>query len=51
MSVLPRQLLFGQRAAIRFAVLGETTEAFSARIEIFGDGTAEFGSYYRLLDS
>ena len=51
MSVLPRQLLFGERAAIRFAVLGETTEAFSARIEIFGDGTAELGSYYRLLDS
>ena len=51
MSVLPRQLRFDQRAAIRFAALGETTEVFSARIEIFGDGTAELGSYYRLLDS
>ena len=51
MSVWPRQLQPGQRAAIRFADLRETTAAFTARIEVFGDGSADVGSYYRLLDS
>ena len=51
MSVWPRQLLPGQRAAIRFGDLRETTEAFTARIEVFGDGEADVSSYYRLLDS
>ena len=50
MSVWPRQLLPGQRAAIRFADLRETAGAFTARIEVFGDGSAEIGRYYRLLD-
>ena len=52
MSVWPRQLLPGQRAAIRFSVLREATgtEAFSARIEVFGERAAEIGGYYRLLD-
>ena len=51
MSVQPRQLQSGQRAAIRFIDLAGTAEAFTARIEIFGDGSADIGSYYRLLDS
>ena len=51
MSVWPRQLLPGEQAAIRFAALRETTAAFTARIEVFGDGSADIGSYYRLLDS
>ena len=50
MALWPRQLQPGQRAAIRFADLRETTAAFTARIEVFGDGAAEIGSYYRLLD-
>ena len=50
MSVWPRQLQPGQRAAIRFADLRETTGAFTARIEVFGERAAEIGSYYRLLD-
>ena len=51
MSVWPRQLLPGQRAAIRFTDLRETTGAFTARIEVFGEGDADVSSYYRLLDS
>ena len=51
MSVWPRQLLPGEQAVIRFADLREVTAAFSARIEVFGEGTADIGSYYRLLDS
>ena len=51
MSVWPRQLLPGQRAAIRFTNLRYTAGAFTARIEVFGEGTAEIGSYYRLLGS
>ena len=50
MSVWPRQLEPGERAAIRFADLRETTAAFTARIEVFGEGTADIGSYYRLLN-
>ena len=50
MSVWPRQLGAGQRAAIRFADLRETTAAFTARIEVFGDGSEDIGSDYRLLD-
>ena len=54
MSVWPRQLEPGQRAAIRFADLRETTAAFTARarwrIEVFGDGSVDIGSDYRLLD-
>ena len=50
MSVLPQQLKVGQRAAIRFADLRETTGAFTARIEVFGEGAADVGRYYRLLD-
>ena len=38
MSVWPRQLLPGQRAAIRFAALGGSVGAFTARIEVFGEG-------------
>ena len=49
MSVWPRQLLPGQRAAIRFADLRTTTAAFTARIEVFGEGDADVSSYYRLL--
>ena len=51
MSVWPRQLEPGQRAAIRFADLRETTGAFTARIEVFGERDTDIGSYYRLLDS
>ena len=51
MSVWPRQLRLGERAAIRFTDLRETTGAFTVRIEVFGEGTANVGSYYRLLDS
>ena len=51
MSVLPRQLRPGERAAIRFADLRGTAGAFTVRIEVFGDGSADVGSYYRLLDS
>ena len=51
MGVWPRQLQPGERAAIRFADLRETTAAFTVRIEVFGDGSADIGSYYRLLDS
>ena len=51
MSVWPQQLQPGQRAAIRFADLRETAAAFTVRIEVFGEGTADVGSYYRLLDS
>ena len=50
MWVLPRQLQPGQRAAIRFADLRGTAGAFTARIEVFGEGTADIGSDYRLLD-
>ena len=50
MSVWPRQLQPGQRAAIRFADLRDTARAFSARIEVFGEGTADVSSHYRLLD-
>ena len=50
MSVWPRQLGAGERAAIRFADLRETTAAFTARIEVFGDGSEDVGSDYRLLD-
>ena len=50
-SVQPRQLLPGQRAAIRFVKLGNISGSLTARIEIFGDGTADVGSYYRLLDN
>ena len=49
-SVLPQRLLVGERAAIRFADLRETTAAFSVRIELLDD-TAQFGSDYRLLDA
>ena len=51
MSVLPRQLLPGERAAIRFADLRGTAGAFTARIEVFGEGDADVSGYYRLLDS
>ena len=51
MSVWPQQLESGQRAAIRFTDLRDTTAAFTARIEVFGEGDADIGSYYRLLDS
>ena len=51
MVVSPRQLVPGQRAAIRFAYLRETTTAFTARIEVFGDGDADVSSAYRLLSS
>ena len=51
MSVWPRQLEPGQRAAIRFADLRESTAAFTARIEVYGDGVAELDRDYRLLDS
>ena len=51
MAVWPRQLQPGQRAAIRFADLRETTAAFTVRIEVFGEGAADVGSHYRLLDS
>ena len=51
MSVFPRQLEPEQRAAIRFTDLRETTAAFTARIEVFGEGDKDVGSYYRLLDS
>ena len=54
MSVWPRQLQFGQRAAIRFAALGENAAAFetsNVRIAVFGDGSADIGSHYRLLDN
>ena len=51
MAVWPRQLLPGQRAAIRFADLRETTTAFTARIEVFGEGTVDVSSAYRLLGS
>ena len=51
MSVWPQQLQPGQRAAIRFADLRDTTAAFTARIEVFGEGTADVSNYYRLLDS
>ena len=50
MAVWPRQLLPGQRAAIRFADLRDPTKAFTARIEVFGEGTADISSDYRLLD-
>ena len=52
MSVWPRQLQLGQRAAIHFSDLrGRAAEAFTARFEVFGEGAADIGSYYRLLDS
>ena len=51
MSVWPRQLGPGQRAAIRFSALQRITGAFTARIEVYGEGSAEIGSDYRLLDS
>ena len=51
MAVLLRQLNPGQRAAIHFTVLGNVSGALAARIEVFGDGTADVGSYYRLLDN
>ena len=49
-SVLPQRLLVGQRAAIRFADLRGDREAPAVRIELL-DGTAKFGSDYRLLDA
>ena len=51
MSVWPRQLGPGQRAAIRFTDLRDTAKAFTARIEVFGEGEADVSSYYRLLGS
>ena len=51
MSVWPRQLEPGQRAAIRFADLRESTAAFTVRIEVYGEGVAELDRDYRLLDS
>ena len=41
----------GQRAAIRFTDLRQTTAAFTARIEVFGEGSADIDSHYRLVDS
>ena len=51
MSVLPRQLNPGQRAAIRFVALGGNSVAFTARIEVIGDGEADVSGAYRLVDS
>ena len=51
MGVWPRQLKSGERAAIRFANLRETTQVFTARFEVFGDGAAEPGRDYQLLSS
>ena len=51
MAVWPQRLNPGERAAIRFADLRETTTAFTARIEVFGGGAADVSSYYRLLSS
>ena len=51
MEVLPQRLNPGERAAIRFTDLRKTAAAFTARIEIFGDGDADVSSYYRLLSS
>ena len=52
MSVWPRQLQPGERAAIRFSDLRlSAAAAFTARIEVFGEGAVDVGRYYRLLDS
>ena len=51
MAVWPRQLRTGERAAIRFVDLRQTAAAFTARIEVLSEGTADIGSHYRLLDS
>ena len=51
MWVLPQRLLAGQRAAIRFANLRETTQGFTAQFEVLGDGAADVSSYYQLLAS
>ena len=52
MSVWPRQLRLGERAAIRFANLRNSV-AFTAQFEVLDgtDGAAEPGSDYRLLAS
>ena len=50
MSVWPLQLSLGERAAIRFGDLRDTAGAFTARIEVFGEGSADIGSSFRLLD-
>ena len=62
MGVWPRQLQRGERAAIRLRgkppqvlTAGETTSVltvqFTAQFEVFGDGAAEPGRDYQLLDS
>ena len=50
MAVWPRQLVPGQRAAIRFADLRDSPQSFTARIEVFGEGTVDVSSAYQLLD-
>ena len=49
MTILHRRLEPGQRTAIRFSDLRDTTAAFTARIELFSP-EAELGLHYQLLD-
>ena len=53
MSVWPRQLSLGERAAIRFSALRPelTSGVFTARIGVFGGLDGDIGNYYSLFDS
>ena len=53
MSVWPRQLSLGERAAIRFSALRPelTSGVFTARIGVFGGLDGDISNYYSLFDS